>query len=114
MFSAHRLAWEAANGPIPAGLLVLHHCDNPPCCNPAHLYVGTAKDNARDCKARGRRAKRYRPHTRVRKLTDEQVRAIRADPRPLYIVASEHGVSETTVADVRSRRRKALVPDAVP
>ena len=111
--SVHRLAWEAANGPIPKGLWVLHTCDNPPCCNPAHLYVGTAKDNSRDCTARGRRAKQHRPHTRVRKLTDDQVRAIRADWRPLYVVAGQHGVSEATVSGIRLRRRKARVPDAV-
>lgn len=51
---AHRLAWELANGPIPTGKHVLHHCDNPPCCNPAHLYVGTNVENGRDRKERGR------------------------------------------------------------
>lgn len=50
---AHRLAWEWENGPVPAGLMVLHRCDNPPCCNPKHLFVGTALDNARDALAKG-------------------------------------------------------------
>lgn len=44
----HRLAWELANGPIPEGMKVLHTCDNRRCCNPEHLKLGTAKDNARD------------------------------------------------------------------
>lgn len=51
---AHRLSWTMANGPIPGGMWVLHHCDNPPCVNPEHLYIGTAKDNAQDRERRGR------------------------------------------------------------
>lgn len=52
----HRVAWEAVNGrPVPEGLVVRHRCDNPPCCNPDHLEVGTHADNARDAIVRGRR-----------------------------------------------------------
>jgi hypothetical protein len=50
----HRIAWELTHGPIPSGLWVLHHCDNPPCCNPSHLYLGTAADNAHDREKRNR------------------------------------------------------------
>lgn len=51
--SVHRLAWEEANGPIPPGLLVCHHCDVKLCCNPQHLFLGTVKDNLRDLYGKG-------------------------------------------------------------
>ena len=50
----HRVAWTLANGPIPDGICVLHRCDNPPCCEPAHLFLGTAADNTADMIAKGR------------------------------------------------------------
>jgi hypothetical protein len=57
MVQTHRLAWELAHGPIPLGLKVLHHCDNPPCCEPYgldHLFLGTDADNTADRTAKGR------------------------------------------------------------
>lgn len=52
---AHRFSWElACNHPVPDSLLVLHHCDNPPCVNPLHLFLGTSKDNAQDRDKKGR------------------------------------------------------------
>jgi len=51
---AHRVAWELCVGPIPRGRQVLHHCDNPACVRPNHLFLGTARDNSRDMSAKGR------------------------------------------------------------
>lgn len=52
--AAHRFSWELSNGPIPTGMWVLHHCDNPRCVRPDHLFLGTRLDNIRDMQAKGR------------------------------------------------------------
>ena len=51
---AHRASWVWLRGDIPDGMFVCHRCDNPRCCNPAHLFVGTAQDNTDDMLAKGR------------------------------------------------------------
>jgi hypothetical protein len=56
--STHRAAWESVNSPIPTGLVVCHKCDVRSCCNPAHLFLGTHKDNAADKVRKGRHLKR--------------------------------------------------------
>ena len=82
MWQAHRMAWTLTFGPIPGGLLVCHHCDNPPCCRPDHLFLGTNEHNVQDMVRKGRLAGfTSRPpreiSARVRTLTDDQVRDIR-------------------------------------
>lgn len=71
---AHRVAWKLIYGDIPESFNVLHKCDNPPCCNPYHLFLGTQLDNMRDCKAKGRTVSD--PH---QKITPVQVIQIRSD-----------------------------------
>ena len=53
----HRLAWAFAHGPVPEGMCVCHHCDNPRCCNPKHLFIGTSADNNADKVAKGRQSR---------------------------------------------------------
>jgi hypothetical protein len=106
---AHRVAWELTHGPIPDGLQVCHRCDNPPCVNPDHLFLGTQRDNNHDCIAKGR-AKNLRgaAHGRAR-LSAEDVLAIRAThPAASYSALARHyGVSKATIAAVVQGRNWA-------
>jgi hypothetical protein len=103
----HRFAFELTHGPIPAGMHVLHHCDNPPCCNPAHLYLGTDADNHRDMMERGRSTTGERDA--MAKLTAEQVIAIRQFvPQrrgDLAQLARTYGVTHGAITQIRSGQR---------
>ncbi len=87
---AHRVSFKIHIGVIPDGIRVLHKCDNPPCCNPDHLFLGTAKDNTADMYKKGRshtqRGKSYNPS----KLTEDDVREIRAN--------ASYGVKQSELA----------------
>ena len=102
---AHRLAYEQRVGPIPGGIQVRHTCDNPVCCNPAHLVLGTQAENLADMVERGR-SKRGEKHWNVR-LTEEEVAAIRADIRPSTVVGPEYGVHPRHVRRIRQGVRWA-------
>jgi hypothetical protein len=75
---AHVRAFELANGPVPPGLLVCHRCDNPPCCEPTHLYAGTYADNARDAALAGSMSRGVGEAHAACKFTDAQVAAMRS------------------------------------
>lgn len=112
---ASRVVWELEHGPIPAGLLVCHRCDNPSCVRPDHLFLGTVKDNAQDALSKGR----LKIPTRS-KLTLEDCRVIRErymatrhlPPRrgrvTLQKLADEYGVDNSTIYHVVHRNERRL------
>ena len=100
-FYAHRIALHLAGVEIKASDLVLHSCDNPPCCNPNHLRVGTQADNVQDRVDRGRgNAARGESHVNA-KLTEDIVSAARRRHRESGVstrwLAGEYGVSAQTM-----------------
>jgi endogenous inhibitor of DNA gyrase (YacG/DUF329 family) len=111
---AHRIAWELTHGPIPEGdpdnpPCVLHDCpdgDNPACCNPAHLWLGTKGQNTKDMVAKGRHA-RGEQHAHSR-FTAAQVRSIRtryaAGSVSQRALAREYRVSRPTIRSIVRRK----------
>ena len=78
---AHRMSWELHYGPIPLSFNVLHKCDNPSCIRPDHLFIGTQKDNLKDCAQKKRTASQKYPELRQGKgnvkLSEKDVKTIR-------------------------------------
>lgn len=101
----HRVVWAEVHGPIPEGMFVCHHCDNPPCINIDHLFLGTPADNMRDRDAKGRNA---RGLTHWHKLTAEEVWAIRdrlaEENSTQEVIAREFGVSQVMVSRIYLNR----------
>lgn len=89
----HRAAWEESKGPISDGLDCLHHCDNPPCWNVDHLFLGTQADNNADRDRKGRHVPSLGEAHGMAILTESQVRAILEDQRPRKEIAESFGVS---------------------
>lgn len=137
-FVAARVAWLIAHGPIPLGLCVCHHCDNPRCTNPSHLFVGTQADNMADAVRKGRirkgeysfvhihpeRMARGERHGHAR-LKEDDVICIReayAGGSSQYVLARRFGVSRTNIERIihsetwrhlpPTPRRKCLPPHA--
>lgn len=105
--SAHRVSYELHHGPIPEGLVIMHSCDNPACVNPAHLSVGTYKDNTQDMIRKGRKRGTSPIGERSGKarLTEEAVRFIRANPTMTHVALARHlGVGTSTIRGVRIGR----------
>lgn len=112
---AHRLMWELTFGPIPRGLYVCHSCDNRPCVNPDHLFLGTAKDNTADMIAKGRKNQASvvgvrNPRAR---LTEDQVRQIKrelsAGTGPTEL-SRRYGVGHGTITSIKSGKNWSSIP----
>lgn len=110
---AHRLAWILAHPDEPApapSVLVCHSCDNPPCCNVDHLFLGTHLTNSQDMVSKGRMniepAQAAARFQRVRKFSHTQIDAIRAEPGLLTEVAAKFGCSAVYVSMLRRGVRK--------
>lgn len=107
---AHRVAWWLEHGPIPEGMCVCHRCDVVACVNPAHLFLGTRRENMQDMVAKGRNRARTKPELVQRgsengasKLTEQAVREIRAlasEGASRSKLAAQFGVNYNTVRDV--------------
>lgn len=118
-FPAHRFAYIREYGNVEMGLFVCHHCDNPPCCNPAHLFVGTPAENSADMAMKGRarsgskanQARGERAGMAV--LTEDKVRAMRRfraeTGLPYYVIGDRFGVAQRTAWLAINRRTWAHV-----
>jgi hypothetical protein len=108
---AHRFSWAFyTQSRIPKGMFICHSCDNPRCVNPAHLWMGTLRENYDDMVRKGRRRTEQRGEMSHRaKLTENQAKAILIDPRPYAEIAASYGVAATTITSIKNRESWAHV-----
>lgn len=100
---AHRAAWDEQVGSIPEGMLVLHRCDNPPCCNTDHLFLGTHEDNMHDMVNKGRGVTLRGVANPCGRLTASQVEQVRSMYRSgwdQHKIAAEFEVTQATISRV--------------
>lgn len=103
---AHRVAFMLSTGTsITSTQLVLHDCDNPPCCNPSHLHLGNQKMNSREAVDRGLIVARKGEDAIAARLTEAQVLEIRADPAPHRVLAKKYGVGKTIIGSIKNRKK---------
>lgn len=105
---AARKAWIAAHGPIPAGLEVMHDCDNPPCRNLEHVRLGTHADNMRDKAEKGRAPRLTGERNGRARLSEHDARTLRRRRlagEPLKTLAAEYGISRMHVWEIATGRK---------
>lgn len=108
---AHRSSWRINVGPIPRGKCVLHRCDNPPCVNPKHLFLGTRADNMRDMKSKDRQARGcQKPNAKLSDRLVQEMRFLVASGLPQKDVAEAHGISRGLMSEIINRKKWAHVP----
>jgi hypothetical protein len=100
---AHRYSWRYYNGVIPDGANVLHHCDNPRCVRPDHLFLGTQKDNIKDRDKKGRQRSPQGEQHGCSKLKEKDVAAIRATDGTLKEIAALFGICWQQVYHIKKR-----------
>ena len=105
MLRAHRVSYELHYGTIPNEMDVCHHCDNPPCVNPAHLFLGTARDNAQDARRKGRTAKGERQgHSKLSTADVYSIRYRSLQGERNINLAKEYGVTDATICEILHRK----------
>lgn len=105
-YSAHRLSWAIANQQdIPPKKMICHHCDNPSCVNPKHLYMGTGFDNNTDTVKRGRATRKAGEDCSWAKLTEQDILTIRESTERQYVLAARYGVSQPHISRIKSGDR---------
>jgi hypothetical protein len=109
---AHRLSYMAFHGEIKNKRFVCHSCDCPPCVNPDHLWLGTPRQNFKDAIKKNRHVGRFPEWAsrlpRKRKLSHDDVLAIRASTEPLKELAQRYNCSLPNISMIRNGRRKKL------
>lgn len=106
-YLAHRIAM-ALDGRDPLELNACHTCDNPPCCNPKHLFAGTQADNVADCNAKGRSNPASGERNGKAKITEFDVIAIRAVPKYYGYrcdLKAKYGLSDSQINRIRSGQK---------
>ncbi len=103
MCSAHVVSYILKNGPIRNVLKVCHHCDIPLCVNPKHLFLGTQKENMRDCVNKGRLSDMSGENNPFSILTKANVIAIRNDPRRNIEIAPDYNIDNSTVGKIKRK-----------
>lgn len=107
---AHRVSWMLSFGSIPEGMWVLHHCDNPPCVRPEHLFLGTNSINQKDAVRKGRQHGPRRGQAArgemsgSARLTEDDIRLIRISPESQRELGRRFGVSGVAIHKIRTRK----------